>query len=161
MRAVIYARCYDRPQDPCERLSIDHQISVCYDYVADHQWMLVGQYWDNDGQDDLALSRHAVTKLIEDAEDGAFDVIVATSLNQFSRDAVQVAVVCDCMQQWHVNIATLDAGMINLSAVSAAVLHNKAEARVPATPTTGTVPRDNSHVRRRQDDGADRARTEV
>jgi DNA invertase Pin-like site-specific DNA recombinase len=109
MRAVIYARY---SSDLQRDASIEDQLRQCKARIAAEGWTLGASYTD------AAMSgahrlRPGYQKLLEDARNGAFDVIVAEALDRLSRDQEDVAALYKQLSFSGVTLLTLAEGEIN------------------------------------------------
>jgi DNA invertase Pin-like site-specific DNA recombinase len=87
MRAVIYARYSSLLQ---REASIEDQIRMCRARIEREGWQYLHAYTDRALSAASAL-RPGYQKLLEDARQGQFDVIVAEALDRISRDQEDVA----------------------------------------------------------------------
>ena len=87
MRAVIYARySSDNQRDA----SIEDQIRLCRKRVDREGYSLTEVYTDHAVSGATTL-RPGYQKLLEDARNGAFDIVIAEALDRLSRDQEDVA----------------------------------------------------------------------
>ena len=105
-RAAIYARY---SSDSQREASIDDQIRLCREFVGRHDWTLVETFYD------AAISgstgfRPGYQALIEAANQGRFDVVVAESLDRLSRDQADVATLFKRLKFAGIRIVTLADG---------------------------------------------------
>ena len=105
-RAAIYARY---SSDSQREASIDDQIRLCREFVGRHDWTLVQTFHD------AALSgatsfRPGYQALVEAANQGQFDVVVAESLDRLSRDQADVAALFKRLKFAGIRIVTLADG---------------------------------------------------
>src|SRR5262245_26275636 len=108
MRAVIYARY---SSDLQRDASIADQIRLCRERLESEGWQLVASYTD------AAMSgahhlRPGYQKLLEDARNGAFDVVVAEALDRLSRDQEHVAALYKRLRFCGVMLWTLAEGEV-------------------------------------------------
>ncbi len=87
MRASIYARY---STDLQREASIEDQVRTCRRRIEQEGWQLAATYTDAASSGASRL-RPGYQKLLEDARNGAFDVIVAEALDRLSRDQEDVA----------------------------------------------------------------------
>jgi site-specific DNA recombinase len=109
MRAVIYARYSSDLQSAS---SIDDQIRLCRERVADKGWNLVGTYSDR-GLSGASHLRPGYQELITDARADHFDIVVAEALDRISRDQEHVAAFYKQLSFCGVRIVTLAEGDIS------------------------------------------------
>ena len=107
---AIYARYSTDLQN--ER-SIADQINACKDRVQREGWKVFDCY------DDYALSgasmrRPGIQKMLQDAHDGNFDVILVEALDRLSRDQADIATIYKRLQFCGVEIITLSGGFVDL-----------------------------------------------
>lgn len=81
-RAAIYARFSSEGQ---REASIDDQIRACSKLIEDRGWQVAGVYADRAISGATTL-RPDYQRLLADARDSAFDVVVAEGLDRLSRD---------------------------------------------------------------------------
>jgi DNA invertase Pin-like site-specific DNA recombinase len=87
LRVAIYARFSSELQ---REASIEDQTRVCMAYVNREGWSLIQTYTDYAISGATAL-RPGYQALLADARAGRFDVIIAESLDRFSRDQEHIA----------------------------------------------------------------------
>jgi len=108
MRAAIYARySSDNQRDA----SIEDQMEVCRRYIARDEWQLVKVY------EDRALSggspiRPGYQKLLIDAENRQFDVVVVEALDRLSRNLADIAALHDRLSFAGVKLFAVSTGEI-------------------------------------------------
>jgi len=109
MKTAIYARY---STDMQSEASIEDQIRICQKRIDAENWTLVETY------SDAALSgtsedRPEYQRLMADIEAGRFDIILAESLDRFSRDQEHMAKLYKWTTHHQVKIVTLADGEIN------------------------------------------------
>lgn len=87
-RAVLYARFSTDMQS--ER-SVDDQLSLCQTYAERQGYSVVGRYEDRARSGTTTFGRDGLSRLLQDARDGAFDTIVIEALDRLSRDQEDLA----------------------------------------------------------------------
>ena len=107
-RAAIYARYSSNNQRDA---SIEDQVRICRVRIEHEGWTFVEIY------SDAALSgattlRPGYQKLLEDARNGVFDVVVAEALDRLSRDLSDIALLHKHLSFLGVQIVTLAEGEI-------------------------------------------------
>jgi site-specific DNA recombinase len=108
-RVALYARYSDDNQ---RAASIADQFRICREEAGREQWEVVGVY------DDAAISgasmilRPGVQALVQDAQRGKFDVVLAEALDRMSRDQADVATLFKHLRFAGVRIVTLAEGDI-------------------------------------------------
>ena len=111
-RAVAYARCACRTEFPGQSSSIGIQLANCRELATQQKWTLVEEYCD-DGFAGLAeKSRPAYDRLLHDAALGKFEVVVADSIDRFSRDQAQLPSLLHHMSHHGVMMVTVTEGNI-------------------------------------------------
>ena len=109
-RAALYARYSSDLQSAA---SIDDQFRVCREYAERSGWTVAGGYRDAAVSGDSMILRPGIQALLEDARQGAFDIVVAEALDRVSRDQADVAALFKHLQFAGVMIVTLAEGEIN------------------------------------------------
>ena len=109
MKTAIYARY---STDMQSEASIEDQIRICQKRIDTEGWTLVETYAD------AALSgtsedRPEYQRLMADIEAGRFDIIMAESLDRFSRDQEHMAKLNKWTTHHEVKLITLEDGEIN------------------------------------------------
>jgi site-specific DNA recombinase len=108
MRAAIYARySSDNQRDA----SIEDQVRVCSARINSEGWRLISTYTDYRISGSVRL-RPGYQKLLEDARNGEFDVVVAEALDRMSRDQEDVAALYKHLVFADVKLITLAEGEI-------------------------------------------------
>ena len=89
IRAALYLRLSKEDEDKSdgygESASIQNQRLLLTDYVKRSGYETVETYIDDD-ESGLYCERPGFRKMIEDASDGKFDVVIAKSQSRFSRN---------------------------------------------------------------------------
>ncbi|MCR9196216.1 MAG: recombinase family protein, partial [Hyphomonas sp.] len=110
MTAVaIYARY---SSDLQRDASIEDQIRICQERADKEGWRLYQCYTDH-GQSGASLVRPGVQMLMQDAQAGKFEVVIAESIDRLSRDQEDIAGLYKRMRFAGVRIVTLSEGDIN------------------------------------------------
>ena len=86
MRAAIYARY---SSDHQREASIEDQIRICRERIEREGWTLIESYSDAAMSGATAL-RPGYQKMLEDARNGGYDIIVAEALDRLSRDLARI-----------------------------------------------------------------------
>ena len=108
MRTAIYARySSDKQRDA----SIEDQVHNCRARIEAEGWQLVNSFSDR-AMSGATTLRPGYQKLLEEARQGRFDVIVAESLDRFSRDQEDVAGLYKILTFAGVKLITLAEGEI-------------------------------------------------
>jgi site-specific DNA recombinase len=108
-RAALYARYSDDKQSPA---SIEDQFRICGEYAAREQWKVVDTYGDAAISGASVILRPGVQKLIQDAQRGKFDIVLAEALDRISRGQADVATLFEHLRFAGVQIVTLAEGVI-------------------------------------------------
>jgi site-specific DNA recombinase len=108
-RAAIYARFSSEMQSEA---SIDDQIRVCTAYLEHGGWSVVATYTDYAVSGATAL-RAGYQALLGDARAGHFDLVIAESLDRFSRDQEHIATFYKLMSFIGISVMTVGDGAIS------------------------------------------------
>jgi DNA invertase Pin-like site-specific DNA recombinase len=109
MRAVVYAR-YSSDQQ--REVSIEDQIRKCRQRIEREGWSLAQTYTDA-AVSGASRLRPGYQKLLADARDHRFDVVVAEALDRLSRDQEDVAALFKTLAFHGITILTLAEGEIS------------------------------------------------
>ncbi|WP_083224971.1 recombinase family protein [Sphingomonas panacis] len=109
-RVALYAR-YSSDQQSAS--SIDDQLRICRDQAARDNWRVVGTYKDAAISGSSITLRPGIQQLLQDAQAGRFDVILAEALDRVSRDQADVATLYKHLQFIGVALVTLAEGEIS------------------------------------------------
>ena len=109
MRAVIYARY---STDLQREASIEDQVRICGKRISQEGWQLTATYSDAASSGASRL-RPGYQKLLEDARNGVFDVVVAEALDRLSRDQEDVAALFKQLRFQGIRLITLAEGEIS------------------------------------------------
>lgn len=85
IRAVIYARVSTKEQAD-EKESIPDQIKTCKKTIVDHGWELMAEPYIDTESGHLIEERHSFQKLMQDASDYKFDLVVVKDFDRFARN---------------------------------------------------------------------------
>ena len=109
MRAAIYARySSDNQRDA----SIDDQVRQCRKRTEDEDWSLTEVYSDH-AISGASTLRPGYQKMLEDARNGTFDILVAEALDRLSRDQEDIAGLYKQLSFVGVKLITLSEGEVN------------------------------------------------
>jgi len=108
-RAAIYARY---SSDKQREASLEDQIRLCEERITREGWKLAGSYSDQ-AISGASLIRPGIQKLMQDAQGGKLDVILAESLDRISRDQEDIAGVYKRLRFAGVQIITLSEGPVS------------------------------------------------
>ncbi len=109
MRAAIYARYSTDLQSDA---SIEDQHRLCLRLINGNGWQKVQTYSDR-GQSGASHLRPSYQRLLEDARNNQFDVIVAEGLDRISRDQEHIAAFFKQMRFLDIPIVTVAEGEIS------------------------------------------------
>ena len=109
MRAVIYARYSTELQ---REASIEDQVRVCQRLIEGQGWT-VSQVYSDLGMSGASHLRPGYQKLLEDARAGAFDVVVAESIDRISCDQEHIAAFHKQMSFQGIPVVTVTEGPIS------------------------------------------------
>ena len=108
MRAAVYARY---SSDLQREASIEDQVRVCRERIELEGWAYLYAYTDRAISGSTAL-RPAYQRLLEDARQGQFDIVVAEALDRLSRDMEDVAGLFKRLRFAGIRLFTLAEGEI-------------------------------------------------
>ncbi|MCX2697428.1 recombinase family protein [Ochrobactrum chromiisoli] len=93
--------------------SIQDQLSLIAHHVEKQPgWQIVNQYQDAASSGSTFISRPGIRQLMADAERGKFDIIIAESLDRFTRDQADAAILYKKMRFFGIQIITVSEGEI-------------------------------------------------
>jgi site-specific DNA recombinase len=110
IRAVIYARYSSENQ---REASIEDQVRLCREQIEREGWELVRVFHDAAASGGSTFRRRAYHALLQGAQSGGFEVVVAEALDRLSRDQEDVAALFKQMQFAGIKIITLAEGEIS------------------------------------------------
>ncbi|GAB1715049.1 MAG: Recombinase [Nitrobacter sp.] len=109
-RVALYARySSDNQRDA----SIEDQLRICREQAKREKWKVVGVYKDAGISGASMILRPGVQMLLQDAQAGQFDVVMAEALDRISRDQADVATLFKHLKFAGVPIVTLSEGEIS------------------------------------------------
>jgi len=109
MRVAVYARF---SSDLQRSASIEDQVRVAQTWIADGGHTLV-QTYSAAGLSGANMMRPGIQMLMQDAQSGQFDLVLAEALDRISRDQEDIAGVFKRLQFAGVTLHTLSEGEIN------------------------------------------------
>jgi len=109
-RVALYARYSSDNQSVA---SIDDQFRICGEHAARENWTVVGTYHDAAISGASVILRPGVQALLQDAQRGMFDMVLAEALDRVSRDQADVATLFKHLRFAGVQIVTLSEGEIS------------------------------------------------
>ena len=87
-RIALYARySSDNQRDA----SIEDQLRICREQAKREGWQIVGTYKDAGISGSSMILRPGIQSLLQDAQAGQFDLVLAEALDRISRDQADVA----------------------------------------------------------------------
>ncbi len=109
-RVALYARYSDDKQSAA---SIEDQFRICREHAAREKWEIVSTYHDPAISGASVILRPGVQALLQNAQRGKFDVVLAEALDRVSRDQADVATLFKHLRFAGVQIVTLSEGEIS------------------------------------------------
>lgn len=109
-RVALYARySSDNQRDA----SIEDQFRICREHAERENWKIVSSYKDAGISGASMILRPGIQALLQDAQCGAFDIVLAEALDRISRDQADVATLFKQLRFAGVPILTLAEGEIS------------------------------------------------
>lgn len=109
-RVALYARY---SHDAQSSASIEDQFRICREQARREKWRIVGTYKDAAISGASVVLRPGIQTLLQDAQRGEFDVVLAEALDRISRDQADIATLFKHLRFANVPIVTLAEGEIN------------------------------------------------
>ena len=109
-RVALYARY---SADNQSVTSIEDQFRICREHAAREKWAVVDSYQDAALSGASVILRPGVQTLLQDAQRGTFDIVLAEALDRVSRDQADVATLFKHLRFAGVQIVTLAEGEIS------------------------------------------------
>ena len=109
-RVALYARY---SSDNQREASIDDQFRICREQAKREKWKVVGTYKDAGISGASMILRPGIQMLLQDAQAGQFDMVLAEALDRISRDQADVATLFKHLKFAGVPIVTLAEGEIS------------------------------------------------
>ncbi|MEV4608700.1 recombinase family protein [Neorhizobium sp. LMR1-1-1.1] len=109
-RVALYARY---SSDNQREASIEDQLRICREQVKREKWKIVGTYKDAGISGASMILRPGIQALLQDAQAGQFDIVLAEALDRISRDQADVATFYKHLKFAGVPIVTLSEGEIS------------------------------------------------
>ncbi len=103
-RAALYARY---SSDNQREASIEDQFRLCREHAARERWQIVGSYEDAAISGASTILRPGIQRLMRDAQQGEFNILLAEALDRISRDQADVATLYKHLKFAGVTIVTL------------------------------------------------------
>ncbi|MCB1387009.1 MAG: recombinase family protein [Nitratireductor sp.] len=109
-RVALYARySSDNQRDA----SIEDQFRICREQARREKWKIIGTYKDAGISGASMILRPGIQALLQDAQAGQFDIVLAEALDRISRDQADVATLFKHLKFAGVPIVTLAEGEIS------------------------------------------------
>ena len=109
-RVALYARY---SSDNQREASIEDQLRICREQAKREKWKIVGTYKDAGISGASMILRPGIQALLQDAQAGQFDIVLAEALDRISRDQADVATFFKHLKFAGVPIVTLSEGEIS------------------------------------------------
>ncbi|WP_079211269.1 recombinase family protein [Brucella pituitosa] len=109
-RVALYARY---SSDNQREASIEDQLRICHEQAKREKWKIVGTYKDASISGASMILRPGIQALLQDAQAGQFDMVLAEALDRISRDQADVATFYKHLKFAGVPIVTLSEGEIS------------------------------------------------
>ena len=109
-KVAIYARYSTDNQNV---VSIEDQFRICREQAGRERWQIVDTYHDAAISGASVILRPGVQSLLQDAQRGRFDIVLAEALDRVSRDQADVATLFKHLRFAGVQIVTLAEGEIS------------------------------------------------
>lgn len=109
-RVALYARY---SSDNQREASIEDQLRICREQAKREKWKIVGTYKDAGISGASMILRPGIQGLLQDAQAGQFDIVLAEALDRISRDQADVATFFKHLKFTGVPIVTLSEGEIS------------------------------------------------
>jgi len=110
IRVALYARYSSDHQSAA---SIEDQVRICREQAAREKWQIVEAYHDAALSGANVTLRPGIQRLLQDAQAGRFDLVLAEALDRISRDQADVAILFKHLKFAGVRIMTLAEGDIS------------------------------------------------
>jgi site-specific DNA recombinase len=110
LKVALYARYSTDNQSVA---SIEDQFRICREHVGREGWQVVDTYQDAAISGASVILRPGVQSLLQDAQRGKFDIVLAEALDRVSRDQADVATLFKHLRFAGVQIVTLAEGEIS------------------------------------------------
>jgi site-specific DNA recombinase len=109
-KVALYARYSTDNQSV---VSIEDQFRICREHANRERWQVVDTYHDAAISGASVILRPGVQSLLQDAQRGKFDIVLAEALDRDSRDQADVATLFKHLRFAGVQIVTLAEGEIS------------------------------------------------
>ena len=108
-KVALYARYSSDNQSVA---SIEDQFRICHEHAAREKWKVAGTYHDAAISGASVILRPGIQLLLQDAQRGKFEIVLAEALDRVSRDQADVAILFKHLRFAGVQIVTLREGEI-------------------------------------------------
>lgn len=103
MRCAIYARVSKKKEGG---ISIDAQINNLKSYIKKKKWTFYKEYVDR-GKSGATINRPNFKRLLEDALEGRFDVILVYKIDRFSRNLRDIILTLDKLANYNIGFISV------------------------------------------------------
>ncbi|MGB8842157.1 MAG: recombinase family protein [Aliidongia sp.] len=110
MRVAFYARYSTDNQSVA---SIEDQFRICREHAGRERWQIIDTYHDAAISGASVILRPGIQALLQDAQRGKFDIVLAEALDRVSRDQADVATLFKHLRFAGIQIVTLAEGEIS------------------------------------------------
>jgi DNA invertase Pin-like site-specific DNA recombinase len=110
MRVALYARYSTDNQSVA---SIEDQFRICREHADRERWQIIDTYHDAAISGASVILRPGIQALLQDAQRGKFDIVLAEALDRVSRDQADVATLFKHLRFAGIQIVTLAEGEIS------------------------------------------------
>ncbi|MFN3225838.1 MAG: recombinase family protein [Hyphomicrobiales bacterium] len=110
MRVALYARY---SSDNQREASIEDQFRICRERAKRENWKVTGTYKDAGISGASMILRRGIQSLLQDAQAGQFDLVMAEALDRISRDQADIATFYKHLKFASIPIVTLAEGEIS------------------------------------------------
>ena len=108
IRAVTYARVSTKEQAE-GKFSIPEQIQACKKAVIDHRWELINDpYIDSGISGHLLEERKGLQKLLHDARQHQFDLVIVKDFDRFARNRAAATIVREELKELFIQTHALN-----------------------------------------------------
>src|ERR1700694_4395836 len=106
-KVALYARYSTDNQSV---VSIEEQFRICREHAGKEHWQVVDTYHDAAISGASVILRPSVQSMLQDAQRGKFDIVLAEALDRVSRDQADVATLFKHLRFAGVQVVTLRGG---------------------------------------------------
>lgn len=119
MRCAIYVRVSKKKE---EGISIDAQINSLKSYIKKKKWIFYKEYVDK-GESGSTINRPQFKRLLEDAVEGKFDVILVYKIDRFSRNLRDIILTLDKLANYNIEFISITQPVDTTDAMGKAFMH--------------------------------------